>query len=388
MPDVSLSVYKPADRKFFYVQWRDPVTGKKKTRSTGKKTRREADRVAGEIALQLKEDRLSDSMRITWADFRQRYEDEVSDSQADNTAALDTTTFNAIERLIDPKFLKALDASQISRFQQLLRKESKSEATIKSYLTHLKAALRWAGRMKMLREVPEVVMPKRVTTMKGRPITTEEFERLLAKTPEIVGEKAAASWKHLLTGLWWSGLRLGEALELQWDADAAFAVDFSHRRPMFRICATAEKGKKNRLLPMAPEFAEFLQAVPNDEWSGYVFSPLPKRDHGNRPRLDTTSSIIVEIGKASGVKVSERQSGKRKFASAHDLRRSFGFRWAMRVMPPVLMQMMRHENIQTTQQFYVGRNAEMAAEAIWDSLYKMSIQTSPEVNVHERKLET
>ena len=61
------------------------------------------------------------------------------------------------------------------------------------------------------------------------------------------------------------------------------------------------------------------------------------------------------------------ERGKVKYASAHDLRRSFGFRWAMRVMPPVLMQMMRHESIQTTQQFYVGRNAEMAAEAIWDT---------------------
>ena len=164
----------------------------------------------------------------------------------------------------------------------------------------------------------------------------------------------------------WSGLRLGEALVLSWDGDATFAVDFSHRRPMFRIYASAEKGNKNRVLPMAPEFAEFLQQVPDDERSGFVFSPIPQRNYGKRPRLDTTSAAIVAIGRDAGVKVSDRERGKTEYASAHDLRRSFGFRWAMRVMPPVLMQMMRHESIQTTQQFYVGRNTELAADALWE----------------------
>ena len=93
---------------------------------------------------------------------------------------------------------------------------------------------------------------------------------------------------------------------------------------------------------MAAEFAEFLQQVPEEERNGFVVSPVPQRNFGKRPRLDTTSAAIVAIGKAAGLKVSDRERGKVKYASAHDLRRSFGFRWAMRVMPPVLMQLMRH----------------------------------------------
>jgi integrase len=54
-----------------------------------------------------------------------------------------------------------------------------------------------------------------------------------------------------------------------------------------------------------------------------------------------------------------------KHATAHDLRRAFGFRWALRVLPPVLMELMRHESIQTTMQFYVGRNAAIAAREAW-----------------------
>ena len=45
----------------------------------------------------------------------------------------------------------------------------------------------------MMPNVPKVPMPKRArksdgrTPMKGRPITTEEFERMLDKVPDIVG---------------------------------------------------------------------------------------------------------------------------------------------------------------------------------------------------------
>jgi hypothetical protein len=34
-------------------------------------------------------------------------------------------------------------------------------------------------------------------------------------------------------------------------------------------------------------------------------------------------------------------------------------------MPPVLQQLMRHEDISTTMKFYVGKNAEAIADAAW-----------------------
>ena len=40
---------------------------------------------------------------------------------------------------------------------------------------------------------------------------------MLAAVPGVVGAKAAASWKFWLEGLWWSGLRLTESLDLWWD---------------------------------------------------------------------------------------------------------------------------------------------------------------------------
>jgi hypothetical protein len=72
---------------------------------------------------------------------------------------------------------------------------------------------------------------------------------------------------------------------------------------------------------------------------------------------------ICRIGKKVGVKVTT--GDKPKYASAHDLRRSFGEPWASKLMPQQLMELMRHENIETTLRYYVGRNAQATAAILW-----------------------
>ncbi len=92
-----------------------------------------------------------------------------------------------------------------------------------------------------------------------------------------------ASWQRLLHGLWLSGLRLGESLNIWWDDDTKLCVDLTGRRPMFRIRAELEKGNQDRLLPMTPDFAEFLQATPETDRTEPVFRVLGHR--GNETRL-------------------------------------------------------------------------------------------------------
>ena len=46
---------------------------------------------------------------------------------------------------------------------------------------------------------------------------------------------------------------------------------------MLRIPAELEKGNQDRILPIAPEFVEFLERTPVDERTGYVFNPKPQR---------------------------------------------------------------------------------------------------------------
>ncbi len=186
-----------------------------------------------------------------------------------------------------------------------------------------------------------------------------------------IGDERAPSWRHLIEGLWWSGLRLGEALELTWNCQDKLCIDLSASRPMFRIPAELEKAHKDRLLPIAPEFAELLLHTPLDKRTGYVFNPKPERDREGRLTIIQVMKLISRIGKKAGVVVNVHPgTRKKKYASAHDFRRAFGDRWAVRVMPLVLMEMMRHESISTTMQFYVGRSAEATADVVWQAFAK------------------
>lgn len=46
------------------------------------------------------------------------------------------------------------------------------------------------------------------------------------------------------------------------------------------------------------------------------------------------------------------------FAGAHDLRRAFCGRWAMKVKTPVLQRLARHAHISTTMSYYVNLTAD------------------------------
>ena len=87
--------------------------------------------------------------------------------------------------------------------------------------------------------------------------------------------------------------------------------------------------------------------------------------------------MVSKIGKAAGVRVYvDAKDAKRvKYASAHDFRRAFGERWAARIMPAQLKELMRHESIETTLRFYVGANAERTADACWEAFGKVDSKT-------------
>jgi integrase len=111
--------------------------------------------------------------------------------------------------------------------------------------------------------------------------------------------------------------------------------------------------------------------LPVEDRQGYVFKPLPnRRRSGDRLTFRRVGIVASKIGEAANVKVLER-NGKVKYASTHDLRRSFGERWSTRVMPPALQELMRHENIQTTMRYYVGQNAARTSAVIWEA-YRQS----------------
>jgi integrase len=227
----------------------------------------------------------------------------------------------------------------------------------------LRAALSWGVTVELLPAVPELHMPPRAcgqSLMRGRPITLPEFQKMLEMIAKVRPSDMDI-WKHHLTGLWLSGLRLDESLILVWTGDGPFVVDFTGRHPRFRIYAEVQKGRRDRLLPMTPDFAEYLLKTPEANRTGHVFK-LVGKNTGRQITSARAGRVISDIGEQAEVLVNSMEG---RYASAHDLRRSFGTRWAARVKPATLRLLMRHRSIETTMKYYVDQDSDDVADELW-----------------------
>ena len=216
MEEIKVQVVTFKGRTNLMLRYVDPMTGKQVHKSSGCTKRKEAERAAAKWEAELREGRYFAGSKMLWSDFRTRYEDEVLAGRAKATDHKVSGVFNSVERILSPKRLCDLTAQRLSYFQSKLREAGRAESTIKSCLAHLRSALNWAVGQSILATAPKIEKPKRAKggkLMKGRPITGEEFDRMLAAVPKVVGAERAPSWEHYLRGLWLSGLRLAESLE-------------------------------------------------------------------------------------------------------------------------------------------------------------------------------
>ncbi len=154
-----------------------------------------------------------------------------------------------------------------------------------------------------------------------------------------------------------SGLRLSEALRLSWDTREPVSVLLQPGyRPVLCFQAKEQKGRRAEMVPCAPKFAETLEAVPEADRAGRVFDVQYCRTRAG--------NVVSKIGRAAGIVTNP---DTKKPATAQDYRRSFGTRWAKRVMPVVLKALMRHRDIKTTLGYYVDQQADDVAETVWEA---------------------
>lgn len=366
---IKVSVVSGGPGRALLLKWIDPETRERRFKSAKTRKRSEANQQAGLLAKQLTEGKYASGRNTLWFDFTLRYTEEVLTGLAPKTQKQLGIVFRMVERLLAPRRLGDVTAPRLSKLAAALRAEDKSPFTIKNYLSHLKASFTWAvgiGILAAAPKFPAIARAKGQKTMKGRPISEREFQAMLDATPAVVGDAAAPSWQHYLRSLWNNGLRLRESLEVYWDRQDKLCVDLTGAFPMLRIPATLQKNNAETLWPVAPEWGDMLLAVPPEDRHGPVFRPMGCSDN--------VGHVVSKIGQAAGIIVNrtmklDRKTGERrevvKYASAHDLRRSFGFRWSERVDVFKLMELMRHANIETTRRFYVGRNAQNTAAGLW-----------------------
>jgi integrase len=344
----------------YVMRWEDPLTGKQREKTLKCDTYEEAQKLCERQQNKLDYDDEPEAYEPTWEEFRERFELERYCQLRPGSCVCYDSSLDLFEKLMKPYNLNAINSAVIGHFKAKLYDREIREATVSKHLRVIKLALRWGEKAGMLKRMPNIEMPKRIRgmkLMKGRPITDAEFQNMLEVLPQVVKAHEVPEWEFYLRGLWASGLRLMEACNLYWDRLDRIRIELKPV-PLLYIPGELQKNRCDQICPIAPEFKDLLETVPEAERIGHVF----KLQIFTRIRPEDwktkISNIGVQIGRAAKILVAKDvRTGKTKYATLHDLRRTFATRWARKVSMEVLQKLMRHENPATTMNYYVGENA-------------------------------
>lgn len=355
-------VVKFADRENLMLQWIDPETGRRRSKSARTADEKEAEQARGDLEADLNAGRYAEASRMTWEAFRELFEEEYLPGLRPGTQSVHRNALNLFERLCKPRGLRSITERTISAFAAGLRKlpgrgtkAGMMPSSIQVRLEFLHTALAWAAEQGFIPKVPKFPMI-RVPKKKPQPVPAETFERLVAKAPD---DQMRA---YLLCG-WLGGLRLTEAMSLDWEETTeAPYLDLDRDRIVFP--AEFVKAAEDQWVPLDPVLRAALEALPRS--GRKVFRFVAGDGHPIQPV--SLSRRVVILAKQAGVKLSMKS-----------LRRGFGCYYAARVPAQVLQKLMRHSNIAVTTTYY--SNVDSAVEEAVRDRQRNSQRNTPGTEV-------
>jgi len=392
-------IARPANRPF-QLRYDCPVEKRQIRISTGTRDETEARRQKAELEAKLLlglDVNLGTSVGVgpemEWSDFRERYRALHLATIRDTSAIHAESRLDLAERILKPRTLgDVADPNALQRLQasllaggESLRRKPRSPHTVRGYMGCVLAAVNWAYLQGWLPNGPRIrkVKVSKMKVMKGRPITAEEFQRMLDSTAVEVRAAAAESWRYILRGLWESALRLDELMHVSWDIPGTIRPIWRDGKlPVLDIPASLQKNDTEESIPLLPWFEAVLLETPPEHRTGWVFNPmslqprLGRKVRHRRPDTEWVGRVVSRIGRQAGIIVEqadERTGRPTKYATAHDLRRSCGERLREAGVPPLaICRVMRHSSWDTTRKHYAPGDVQRDAEVIRSTLQKGS----------------
>lgn len=396
------------------LEWREPHTHQRKTKSAGTQDKREAQRLAFELEEKLRRENGILTEDPTWLAFSQKYLDaQTRKGLRPNSLQRIQDTFGLAETLMTPKRMAQINTSWVEMFVRKIEETpgsrgKRSVSTINSYIRTLRAFLNYARGEGVIEEIRKYPFRGDKAERDGkppRPLTSEEFERAISLLPRLVdGERKKAKiktrtpewvaswvsdWEFFLVGLLLSGLRLSEGLALSWDrfAESGFWVlDIGGGVYRIHIEGRHQKNGRTQDLALSVEFCELLDSVPVEHRRGFVFNPRPSKqrptksgDINTRVGEQTASKTVSRLFKKALIVVEKTEAGT-EYATAHNLRDTFASRMAARVPESVLKTMMRHQSSSTTHKHYVDIQASDIEAAIRPTEQSRERAISPRIS--------
>jgi integrase len=403
-PAPRVRIVQPSGRPF-QIRYFCPIEKREIRMSVGSRDMAEAERLKSEVEARLLLGISVESQteklfgpEMDWECFREEYRVLHLSTLRDNTVCDVECRLDLAERIIKPKTLGDLaQPAVLQRLQTRLlngeqsrRNKPRSPHTVHGYITSVLVALNWAYLQGWLPDRPRVkkIKTSKKKSMKGRPISGDEFRRMLDSTPDVVGAEAATSWQFILSGLWNSALRMDELMHLSWDMPGTIRPIWeADKNPVLEIPASMQKNDTDQTIPLLPWFEDVLLSVEEERRAGWIFSPaslqlkLGRKVSHLRPKSDWVARVISKIGKAAGIVVEEAdiKTGRpKKYASAHDLRRSCGERLRNAGVPPLLIcRVMRHSSWETTRRHYAPGDVQIEAAKLRQILGDEDVTEQP-----------
>ncbi|WP_149494721.1 tyrosine-type recombinase/integrase [Roseiconus lacunae] len=156
------------------------------------------------------------------------------------------------------------------------RYDHRSPNTVNSSMGAVMAFVRFCAKRDWIVKVPDLDSLSVDDVMKGRPITGEEFDRMIEATSRVVGKNEAPSWHFALRVLWYSGFRVGDLMDFYWEDERHIRPVWPSRsdvHPTITVPSSQKNGKLQEI-PMLPELEAFLLEVPKAKRTGWIVNPL------------------------------------------------------------------------------------------------------------------
>ncbi len=207
-----------------------------------------------------------------------------------------------------------------------------SKESIISYKKGMKIFFSYLITEKFISENPigkiEMIHNRKVVVM-----TDEELEEIL-----YYFENRNNDHYNLIKFLVLSGFRISEAISLRWDD-----IKKDH------IIVRNQKGKRKDYFPLTEAISKHLSIIKKEKETVFKYK-----------QVSSTRNIGKHISKIT--------EGKYSF---HSFRKKFGTDWSRNLMPAELKEIMRHNDVRTTMEYYVGLNIIKIGEKMGEAKLKL-----------------
>lgn len=320
MPDISIGRLRGG----FCVYWTED--GKRRRYQLDARTRKDAEAEAVTVYRKKSSERPFKTVSGIWGAFREEHEGRTIAANMEWSG-----------RAILPFFGK-LDVSSVSKehcdkYMAMRRADGRKDGTVRTELGHLRIALRWAEKRRLIDAAPHIWKPTKPTP-RERWLTRQEMEALVdsAKEPHV---------RLAILLLASTGARVGAILGLTWDR-----VDFDRRRIILQLPGDFRQ-KRRANPPMTDTLRDEMLFAHKCALTDYVI------EWGGKP----VKSI------KNGFKAAARRAGIEN-VSPHDLRRSVARILAESGMPMAeIAQFLGHTDTSTTFEVYARFSPDHLREA-------------------------